>query len=179
MVTGWAGGGSWKVVAPGVSAGAWVGATPSGCAREVTGTGGCVGEGSGCGWTGVAAVAPAAVYDGQNGFVERVGDEGSLSKSSALSLSWRTSCPWWACRAARRSRKTARWPWVFPGSEIGLAESCDVVSGYTVDSRPAPEVPAPRGGMSGVALWSAKSPRMDSTFGMSMLARAVLAVYRS
>ena len=55
-----------------------------------------------------------------------------------------------------------------------------MVSGFTVGSRPAPEVLAPRGGMPGVAVWSAKSPRMDSTFGISsMFARAVLAVYRS
>ena len=94
MVTGWAGGGSWKVVAPGVSAGAWVGATCSGCARKVTGYEGCVGEKSGCGWTGVATVALVAVYDGENGFVKRVGDWGSLSKSSALSLRWRISCSW-------------------------------------------------------------------------------------
>ena len=87
-------GGSWKVVAPSVSAGAWVGATRSGCARKDTGTEGCVGEGSGCGWNRVAAVAPVAVYDGENGFVERVGDGGSLSKSSALSFSWRTNCSW-------------------------------------------------------------------------------------
>ena len=79
-------------MAPGVSAGAWLGATRSGCTRKVTGTEGYVGKGSGCGWTGVAAVAPVAVYDGENGFVERVGDGGSLSKSSALSFSWRTSC---------------------------------------------------------------------------------------
>ena len=138
------------------------------------------GGGSGCGWTGVAAVAAVAVYDGEKGFVERVGDGGSLSKSSALSLSWRNSCLWWACRAARRSRKTTRWPWAFPGSEIGLAGSCDVVSGFTVGSRPALEVLAPRGGTPGVALGRVKSLRMDSTFGMlSMFARAVLVVYWS
>ena len=69
---------------------------------------------------------------------------------------------------------------MFPGSEIGLAESCEVASGLTVDSRPATEVPAPRGGRPGVAVWSVKSPRMNSTFGLSsMFARAVLAVYRS
>ena len=38
---------------------------------------------------------------------------------------------------------------MFPGSEIGLAESCEVISGFTVGSRPAPEVPAPRGGRPG------------------------------
>ena len=148
---------------PGVTGGAKVGATCSGCARKVTGTEGCVGGGSGCGWTGVAAVAAVAVYDGENGFVERVGDGASLSKSSALSLTWRTSCSWWYCRAARRSRKTAWYPWVFPGSEIWLAGSCEVVSGFTVGSRPAPEVLAPRGGMPGVAVCRAKLPRMDST----------------
>ena len=69
---------------------------------------------------------------------------------------------------------------MFPGSEVGLAESCEVVSGFTVGSRPAPEVPALGGGGPGVAVWGVKSPRMDSTFGMSsMFARAVLAVYRS
>ena len=55
-----------------------------------------------------------------------------------------------------------------------------MVSGFTVGSRPAPEVPAPRRGRPGVAVWGVKSPRMDPTFGMSsMFARAVLAVYRS
>ena len=64
---------------------------------------------------------------------------------------------------------------MFPGSEIGLAESYEVVSGFTVGSRPAPEVPDLGGGGPGVAVWSVKSPRMDSTFGMSsMFARAVL-----
>ena len=86
VVPGLAGGGSWKVVAPGVTADAWVGATCSGCARKVTGTGSCLGGASGCGWAGVAAVAAVAVYDGENGFVERVGEGGSLSKSSAAPL---------------------------------------------------------------------------------------------
>ena len=50
---------------------------------------------------------------------------------------------------------------------------------FSVGSRPALEVPALRGGGPGVAVWSVKSPEMDSTFGMSsMFARAVLAVYR-
>ena len=97
VVTGWAGGGSWNVVVPGVTVNALVASTCSGCARKVTGTKGCVGgRASGCGWAGVAAVAAVAVYDGENGFVERVGERGGLSKSSALSLSWRTSCSWWA-----------------------------------------------------------------------------------
>ena len=69
---------------------------------------------------------------------------------------------------------------MFPGSEIGLVESCEVVSDFTVGSRPAPEVPALGGRGPGVAVWSVKSPRMDSTFGMSSrFARAVLVVYRS
>ena len=125
---------------------ACVGATCSGCARKVTGTEGCVeGGASGCDWAEVAAVPAVAVYDGENGFVKRVGKGGNLSKRSAPSSSWRANCWWWACRVAWRSRKTARWPWVFFGPEIGLAGSCEVVSGSTVGSRPTPEVSAPRG----------------------------------
>ena len=64
---------------------------------------------------------------------------------------------------------------MFPGFEIGLAESYKMVSGLTVGSRPAPEVPAPRGRRPGVVACSVKLPRMDSTFGISsMFARAVL-----
>ena len=63
-----------NVGVPGVTVDAWVGATCSGCAREVTGTEGCVWRGaSGCDLAGVAAVADVAVYGGENGFLERLG----------------------------------------------------------------------------------------------------------
>lgn len=41
---------------------------------------------SGCDWAGVGVVAAIAAYVGENGFVQRVGEGGSPSKSSALSV---------------------------------------------------------------------------------------------
>ena len=170
-------------MAPGVTAGAWVGATCSGCARKVTGTEGCERGGerlrldrSGRGRSCSRIWRREGVRGKGWEWGEPKQEFGALLKLEnqlfVVGLQ--------VCMFARRSRKTARWPWVFPGSEIGLAGSCDMVSGFSVGSRPAPGVLAPRGGMPGVAVWSAKSPRIDSTLGMSsMFARAVLAVYRS